>query len=548
MKRLSASRPRRSGSSRAVRGAGLLVIIAAVMLTALAGAARSATGFTEVDLGTLGVGVSGATAINDMGEVAGYVTCYCGGNYPNHAFIWTKADGMIDIGTLGSDPATGSYPNAINNSGQVIGTSGGHAFSWTRAGGMVDLGTGEAVAVNDSGQVVGYSNDGGAIVAFSWTPAGGMVKLVLPGGYLYSAAKAVNSNGEVVGFSSSASFYTHAFAWTAAGGMVDLGTLGPDYPSTLAYGVNDAGQVVGTAFSTSGEQHAFSWTPEGGMVDLGTLGGSSGVAQWVTDDGQVVGLSRTADGSFHGFSWTAAGGLVDLGTLGGIVSQPYAVNGKGQVVGDSMTASGDRHAFSWTAAGGMIDLGGNGALAVNNLGQVVGWGGAGAVLWNPIPVDTTPPTLNVPAGIAADATSSTGAVVAYSVTATDDIDPAPVVSCAPASGTTFPIGDTTVSCSATDASGNTAAAQFVVHVRGAAEQLNELAAAVTGVEPGKSLAATVEIAQWFLAHGQPQAACLTLTAFNLEVRAQSGKKIPAAQATALIANANRIKTVLGCTR
>ena len=54
------------------------------------------------------------------------------------------------------------------------------------------------------------------------------------------------------------------------------------------------------------------------------------------------------------------------------------------------------------------------------------------------------------------------------------------------------------------------------------------------------------VAQWFLAHGQKQPACLTLTAFQLEVRAQSGKKIPAAQATALVADANRIKAVVGC--
>ena len=110
----------------------------------------------------------------------------------------------------------------------------------------------------------------------------------------------------------------------------------------------------------------------------------------------------------------------------------------------------------------------------------------------------------------------------------------------------FAIGTTTVSCTATDASGNSATGSFTIKVKGAGEQLADLAAAVKGVGPGKSLVATVEIAQWFVAHGQTQAACLTLTAFNLEVRAQSGKKIPAAQAAGLIADANRIKSVLGC--
>ena len=90
------------------------------------------------------------------------------------------------------------------------------------------------------------------------------------------------------------------------------------------------------------------------------------------------------------------------------------------------------------------------------------------------------------------------------------------------------------------------ATSAAVLVKGAAEQLADLAAAVKGVGPGKSLAATVAVAQWFLAHGQIHATCLTLTVFKLQVRAQSGKKIPTAQATALIADANRIRAVLNC--
>ncbi|MCH7559930.1 MAG: HYR domain-containing protein [Thaumarchaeota archaeon] len=38
--------------------------------------------------------------------------------------------------------------------------------------------------------------------------------------------------------------------------------------------------------------------------------------------------------------------------------------------------------------------------------------------------------------------------------ATDTIDPAPIVICTPAPDSLFPLGDTTVTCTATDASGN----------------------------------------------------------------------------------------------
>ena len=161
--------------------------------------------------------------------------------------------------------------------------------------------------------------------------------------------------------------------------------------------------------------------------------------------------------------------------------------------------------------------------------------------------DATPPTLDAPADMVIDATDPTGAAVTFAATASDAIDPSPSVQCAPTSGTVFAVGTTTVTCTATDAAGNVATATFTVHVEGAAEQLADLADTVTGLGPGKSLVATVDIARLLLAFGQPQAACVTLTAFTLEVRAQSGKKIPATQATPLIGDATRIQHVLGCT-
>jgi hypothetical protein len=79
--------------------------------------------------------------------------------------------------------------------------------------------------------------------------------------------------------------------------------------------------------------------------------------------------------------------------------------------------------------------------------------------------DSTPPVLALPSTIQVAAASRLGTRVSYAATATDDTDPHPVVSCAPASGAMFPLGDTTVNCSATDASGNRATGSFIVRVR-----------------------------------------------------------------------------------
>jgi hypothetical protein len=78
--------------------------------------------------------------------------------------------------------------------------------------------------------------------------------------------------------------------------------------------------------------------------------------------------------------------------------------------------------------------------------------------------DSTPPVLKLPPTIVVPAASRLGTRVSYTVTATDDTDPRPAVSCAPASGSLFPLGDTPVRCTATDASGNVAMGSFVVRV------------------------------------------------------------------------------------
>ncbi|HET8528173.1 MAG TPA: PKD domain-containing protein [Gaiellaceae bacterium] len=80
--------------------------------------------------------------------------------------------------------------------------------------------------------------------------------------------------------------------------------------------------------------------------------------------------------------------------------------------------------------------------------------------------DTTAPTISgVPAAATVPATSPAGAVYSYAQpTATDDVDGPVAVVCTPAAGSTFPLGTTTVSCSASDAAGNTATASFTITV------------------------------------------------------------------------------------
>jgi hypothetical protein len=79
-------------------------------------------------------------------------------------------------------------------------------------------------------------------------------------------------------------------------------------------------------------------------------------------------------------------------------------------------------------------------------------------------VDTTAPVLSLPADRTVEATGPAGAAVTYQGTARDVVDGAVAVECAPVSGGVFGLGETAVTCTATDAHGNVATGGFTVTV------------------------------------------------------------------------------------
>jgi hypothetical protein len=114
------------------------------------------------------------------------------------------------------------------------------------------------------------------------------------------------------------------------------------------------------------------------------------------------------------------------------------------------------------ASGSTLPLGTNHvSCSVTDSGGLTTTGGFDVTV-----VDTTDPVLaGVPADSEVITSDPTGTTLAFSTpTATDVVDPSPDVACTPATGDHVGTGTTTVTCTATDASGNSATDTFDVTV------------------------------------------------------------------------------------
>jgi probable HAF family extracellular repeat protein len=237
-----------------------------------------------------------ARRINDTGDIVG--TANAGGTDLGHAVRW-RGGTIQDLGTLGAGAFSEGW--GINSFGDVVGesyTDGGsflgvHAFLYTDANGLVDLtptsDTGRARDINDAGQVTGYKTALGGYHAFRWTNGTFEDLGVLPG-FAHSFGFAIQASGRVAGSSSSASGNEERiFRFTDGIGMQDLGGVGEH---NAAWGINATGSVVGVLGQHA--PRAFLYTDEAGLKDLnGLIDPSLG---WVllgafdiNDAGQIVG-------------------------------------------------------------------------------------------------------------------------------------------------------------------------------------------------------------------------------------------------------------------
>ena len=185
------------------------------------------------DLGTPlpGYQFSYPVAINDSGDVVGDTALGRDDPYATTAFLYTKATGMVSLGTLPGGGSSNAY--GVNNSGQVVGASSmsngpGHAFLYSEKTGMVDLNSllpansgwvlESAVGINNHGQIVGNGID----------PRGAQAGFVLnlPGTVMPTALEWNTSDGGV-----DFSYQVNGATLTAPAPIAFYWASGPDFPA-----------------------------------------------------------------------------------------------------------------------------------------------------------------------------------------------------------------------------------------------------------------------------------------------------------------------------
>jgi 6-phosphogluconolactonase len=265
------------------------------------------------------------SGINNKGEVSGSVSYYpVTGETFGQAFIYA---GGVNT-AIAFDQV--SFANAINNNGQVVGTTDleppfnfsppEHAFIYNYSGNTtvyLDIANSgresDGLAINSAGDITGFLSTG--------TCTGGQP------------------------FSPTCLAPFHAFVYQGSG-LVDIGTLGGTYSEGT--GINDLNEIAGvSSVKGSSLNHLFLYA-QGHMRDLGTMAGESFVNAAINNRGEIVGSAINSAGTESSFIYRGR-------SFERLPLLANSLNNSGDIAGSSTAANGSSRASVYKD-GRLIDL------------------------------------------------------------------------------------------------------------------------------------------------------------------------------------------------
>jgi hypothetical protein len=321
-----------------------LIVLASVSLL------YAATGVI-VSYNPQGAAQTYAFGINVNGTVVGY---WVDSQQELHGYLRDLSTALTPVDEPDAD-ARGTYPQALNDLGQVTGGYGCVSSS----GALTQCGF-----VRDQ-----YGN---------YTP-------IPVSGAFATYGVGINNSGVIVGYYSPTSQFTNigGFVRDAAGNITTFSV--PSAADTWVQAINSGSQIAG--FYTDNTTHAFLRGPSGEIKTFDVAGAAETVAIAINNNGVVAGYYVDSNGVTHAYYRDALGNITTFDAPGAGTGQnqgtlAWAINAAGTIAGNYIDSNSVSHGFVRDPTGSITTFDdpnasseknqGTFPTCINRMGQIAG--------------------------------------------------------------------------------------------------------------------------------------------------------------------------------